>query len=594
MATGKVRTYLDSYIEVGFTSINDHGVEKPQCVICGEVFAASSMKRNILQRHLNLKHPAFSNRSKDYFERKAVAMKASRLDQTGHVQRIQEKLLEASFHVAYRIAKAKKPHTIAENLIMPCTKDIVRLLIGEDAVKKISGLPVSDNTIQRRIQAMSENIETQLVTQMTQSPMLAIALDESTDVASLSQLVVWVRYIHDDDFKDDLMLCKPLELTTKGADVFKMVDDFFTDKELNWNTVYGSCTDGAPAMLGVRSGFKAKINEVAPNVFSVHCMIHREALAAKTLPDILKNVMQQVIRMVNHIKSSALNTRLFRKFCRGMDADHINLLYYTEVRWLSRGNMMQRVYELRTEMRDFLQGQKKDDWANLLNDKEWLAKLSYLSDIFERLNTLNRSLQGKGSNIMEFHDKLEGFLGVIDLLIRKVRADRYALFPSLSEFIESENFEVANLKEPIEEHLLSLKSEFDRYFPDIDTEQFAFIRNPFDAVENFDDDDEPAEAELIEMRADNCAKDVFSRSPLSTFWCTMRHGYPNLAKIALKKLLPYPSTYLCESSFSTMTAMKTKSRNRLELEHDFRVCVSTTEPEISKLVRDAKNPQVSH
>ena len=237
MATGKVRTYLDSYIEVGFTSINDHGVEKPQCVICGEVFAASSMKRNILQRHLNLKHPAFSNRSKDYFERKAVAMKASRLDQTGHVQRIQEKLLEASFHVAYRIAKAKKPHTIAENLIMPCTKDIVRLLIGEDAVKKISGLPVSDNTIQRRIQAMSENIETQLVTQMMQSPMLAIALDESTDVASLSQLVVWVRYIHDDDFKDDLMLCKPLELTTKGADVFKMVDDFFTDKELNWNTV---------------------------------------------------------------------------------------------------------------------------------------------------------------------------------------------------------------------------------------------------------------------------------------------------------------------------------------------------------------------
>ncbi|CAB4023565.1 SCAN domain-containing 3-like [Paramuricea clavata] len=344
-------------------------------------------------------------------------------------------------------------------------------------------------------------------------------------------------------------------------------------------------------MLGVRSGFKAKINEVAPNVFSVHCMIHREALAAKTLPDILKNVMQQVIRMVNHIKSSALNTRLFRKFCRGMDADHINLLYYTEVRWLSCGNMMQRVYELRTEIRDFLQGQKKDDWANLLNDKEWLAKLSYLSDIFERLNTLNRSLQGKGSNIMEFHDKLEGFLGVIDLLIRKVRADRYALFPSLSEFIESENFEVANLKEPIEEHLLSLKSEFDRYFPDIDTEQFALIRNPFDAVENFDDDDEPAEAELIKMRADNCAKDVFSRSPLSTFWCIMRHDYPNLAKIALKKLLPYPSTYLCESSFSTMTAMKTKSRNRLELEHDFRVCVSTTQPEISKLVRDAKNPQ---
>ena len=33
--------------------------------------------------------------------------------------------IEASYLVALRIAKAKKPHTIAEELLLPATKDIV-------------------------------------------------------------------------------------------------------------------------------------------------------------------------------------------------------------------------------------------------------------------------------------------------------------------------------------------------------------------------------------------------------------------------------------------------------------------------------------
>ena len=38
------------------------------------------------------------------------------------------------------IAKAKRPHTIGEELILLCAKDIVRLMIGTDAVKKLSGI----------------------------------------------------------------------------------------------------------------------------------------------------------------------------------------------------------------------------------------------------------------------------------------------------------------------------------------------------------------------------------------------------------------------------------------------------------------------
>ena len=66
-------------------------------------------------------------------------------------------------------------------------------------------------------------------------------------------------------------------------------------------------------------------------------------------------MLDDVIKVVNMIMSSALNTRLFRLFCQDLDSEHQNLLYYTEVRWLSRGNVVKRVYELKTEIKQFLE-----------------------------------------------------------------------------------------------------------------------------------------------------------------------------------------------------------------------------------------------
>ncbi len=40
-----------------------------------------------------------------------------------------------------------KSHTIAENLIVPACKIIVRTMLGEEAESELSKVPVSDNTI---------------------------------------------------------------------------------------------------------------------------------------------------------------------------------------------------------------------------------------------------------------------------------------------------------------------------------------------------------------------------------------------------------------------------------------------------------------
>jgi hypothetical protein len=68
--------------------------------------------------------------------------------------------------VAYRIAKCKKPHTIAEELILPAAVDMVSNKVGESAGKLLLKVPLSNNTISRRIQHMAEGINDQLIEKM--------------------------------------------------------------------------------------------------------------------------------------------------------------------------------------------------------------------------------------------------------------------------------------------------------------------------------------------------------------------------------------------------------------------------------------------
>ena len=138
-----------------------------------------------------------------------------------------------------------------------------------------------------------------------------------------------------------------MEQTTTGQDVLEKIDDFFDSSGLEWKKMCGVCTNGAPAMLGSKSGFQTRVKEKAPNAKGTHCMIHRYALASKTLPVPLQDVLSSVIKIVNFVKGSALQTRLFKQLCKEMGSEHESLLFYTQVRWLSKGNVLRRVFEMR-------------------------------------------------------------------------------------------------------------------------------------------------------------------------------------------------------------------------------------------------------
>ena len=63
--------------------------------------------------------------------------------------------------------------------------------------------------------------------------------------------------------------------------------------------------------------------------------------------------------------------------------------------------------------------------------------------------------------------------------------------------------------------------------------------------------------------------------------------------IALRVLVPFASTYLCEAGFSTIVNIKTKTRNRLDVEDDMRLALTNARPRISKLDAQMQH-QASH
>ena len=68
---------------------------------------------------------------------------------------------------------------------------------------------------------MAGDVLKQLLLHIQASELYALPLDESTDVAGLTQLLVYVRDVYMGSIKEHTLFCEPLETRTTGEDIFK-------------------------------------------------------------------------------------------------------------------------------------------------------------------------------------------------------------------------------------------------------------------------------------------------------------------------------------------------------------------------------------
>ena len=64
----------------------------------------------------------------------------------------------------------------------------------------------------------------------------------------------------------------------------------------------------------------------------------------------------------------------------------------------------------------------------------------------------------------------------------------------------------------------------------------------------------------------------------------MVFSYTRVANAAIRLLMPFPLTWLCEADFSALLGIKNKTRTKLIVQPDQRCALPTTGPRIDKRV----------
>ena len=571
--------YGFSYKEVG-------NVCKPLCLICNESLAAESMKPSKLKRHFETKHGEYSTKSKEYFESLARCLN-KQANLTKDYFSSGKKYFRASLETCYIMAQNSTSYTEGERVILPASARISDILHGKKYGDEVRKVPLSDTTVSRRVSEISNDQFGQLITRVKQSVKFAIQIDETMDISKSAQLLVYIRYIYNGSVEEDLLFCRELQSRTRGEDIFLTVDTFFNEEGLQWDNCVGVCTDGAGAMVGKRVGFVAKIRENSPgnNIKFTHCMIHREALAAKRISPELGQVLQDAVKVINFISKNGLNTRLFANLCKDHGAEYKRLLMHAEVRWLSRGYSMQRLLQLKEEVAMFLK-EEESALVVFLEDNSWLVKLCYLSDIFSKLNDLNASLQGRNCDIFQYQDKIKGFLKKLEFWKKRAENGSLEMFTFVNDFIEENGFPRQIINKVVINHLNAIQNHFKKYFElELQQEREEWVRNPFAAeLKDVEHLSIAAQEEFSDLSCNNLLRLDMSKQPCVDFWIKSRKAFPNIAELAINKLMPFCTTYLCESAFSHVVGLKTKSRASLKnVETVLRPVLSPIQPRFEKL-----------
>lgn len=82
-------------------------------------------------------HANLANKLREYFVPKLKAIIQQKKKNFRKKASIPSKVLLSSYKVAWQITKIKKPHTTADNCILPAAMDIMYIIIGDAATKQL-------------------------------------------------------------------------------------------------------------------------------------------------------------------------------------------------------------------------------------------------------------------------------------------------------------------------------------------------------------------------------------------------------------------------------------------------------------------------
>ncbi|XP_077852736.1 general transcription factor II-I repeat domain-containing protein 2B isoform X9 [Macaca mulatta] len=390
----------------------------------------------------------------------------------------------------------------------------------------------------------------------------SIAIDEITDINNTTQLAIFIRGVDENfDVSEELLDTVPMTGTKSGNEIFSRVEKSLKKFCIDWSKLVSVASTGTPAMVDANNGLVTKLkSRVATfckgaELKSLCCIIHPESLCAQKLK--MDHVMDVVVNSVNWICSRGLNHSEFTTLLYELDSQYGSLLYYTEIKWLSRGLVLKRFFESLEEIDSFMSSRGKP--LPQLSSIDWIRDLAFLVDMTMHLNTLNISLQGHSQIVTQMYDLIRAFLAKLCLWETHLARNNLAHFPTLKSVSRNESDGLNYIPK-----IAELKAEFQKRLSDFKLyeSELAVFSSPFSM--KIDSVHEELQMEVIDLQCNTVLKTKYDKVGIPEFYKYLWGSYPKYKHHCAKVLSMFGSTYICEQLFSIMKLSKTKYCSQLK------------------------------
>ena len=442
-------------------------------------------------------------------------------------------------------------------------------------------------------------VQNEVMDELRKSSFHTLIADESTDISVHKMLILYIKFRAESDVAYKTIFAGILKLTScDSSSIVAAIKEFYIINNLDLQKMVMITSDGASVMLGKNNGVAAVLRRDIKHLSEQHCVAHREDLG---IDDACKKVsimgdIETLLRTVYSMFSrSSVKKVNFEELAEVTDRDVVAFRPLNEVRWLSRHFAVTAVMRNYDVLIDYCKEQVNATndpickyCLKTLSNPQYRVALTILDDVLEELASLCKFFQKSCLTTIEamqfakakisklraqylgeeafWSEKVNKCLVLVDTDVDKAAILRFIerlcdhldkRFPEdeLADWIAFDPAAIANA------------SRFDFGKANVTT----LIEKYADQVPNFDDvytnkiQEQYADFKFLvaEKMKTGCIK-TFS----DAVDCAMRNEQFQELFMFLDICATFQASSAdCERGFSLMNMIKTKSRNRLEVEH---------------------------
>lgn len=245
----------------------------------------------------------------------------------------------------------------------------------------------------------------------------SILIDESTDVSVTKLLCICVKYFSkkDNRVQTSFLGLFPV-ISTTGANLFSVIQDFLRENNIDIKNCIGLGTDGANNVCGEQNSVFSRFREINPSIKFVKCTCHSLALccekAFKVLPSNLEYLISEIPRWFS---VSALRRDDYKKIYATMNngnENHDKFVTPSTTRWLVRGKSINIILRQWDELQAYFcsvvdRKYQARMMKDMLRDGVNKLYLTFVLPFVQNFESLNAAFQASNPDPSKLFEELE-------------------------------------------------------------------------------------------------------------------------------------------------------------------------------------------